>query len=404
MAEESTDALGTLSQVEARGILEDLRRGGVPDDHAGILAVGRESWLASVQEDLQFVASGGSKSRLVVAPYGGGKSHFLFLVRDSALVHNFAVSYVELVSREAPLDRFESIFAKIMRQLTAGDGDHGIEHILDNWATAFPYYSAKEIDAALRDASRSLDFRSALRSYLEVATVSAPESVQRRQDIVAWMQGHRLPAALMRDLAIRNPITISNVSEVLSSFLEFLRMAGYSGLVLLLDEAEAITSLSQSRRRDEANQNLRKLLDNTDANRGFYLLFATTPRFIDDPERGARSYPALWDRIRNVLNLQTGVTSKRALIMSLEPLGEHNLAVLAERVVKLHASAWEWAADQVLTGDIIRNYVRHYAERKPDGPVRPFLRALVDLLDVAQESGAGFDPYDAILGLDFGGA
>jgi len=351
---------------------------------------------------LEFIAAGGSKSRLIVAPYGGGKTHFFSLVRNLALEQRFAVSYVELRSREAPFDRFETIFGKIMRELRTRDRQAGVQQILDNWAANFPHYSAQEIEGALREIARSLDFRNALRSYLDLASISTPESLGRRQDIVAWLQGDRLPAAVLRELGIRNRLTILNVSEILVSFLQFLRAAGYAGLVLLLDEAEAITSLTQSRRRDEANQNLRRLLDNTDANRGFYLLFATTPTFMEDPQRGARSYPALWDRIRNVLTLHTGVPSRRSLIMNLEPLDEADAAALAARVVQIHGMAWDWGADNVFTENDIKKYVERYSEVKPDGPVRPFLRTLIDLLDVAQESDESFEPSKIVGELTFG--
>jgi hypothetical protein len=277
-----------------------------------------------------------------------------------------------------------------------------VQHILDNWAASFPYYSAQEIEGALREMAHSLDFRNALRSYLDLAALSTPESLVSRQDIVAWLQGDRLPASVLKDLRIRNRLTILNAAEIMTSFLEFLRAAGYAGLVLLLDEAEAITSLSQTRRREEANQNLRKLLDNTAENRGFYLLFATTPRFIDDPERGARSYPALWDRIRNVVTLPAGIASTRSLVMNLEPLGEDNLVQLATKVVHIHAAAWEWSAHRVINSDIIRSYVKRYTEENPDGLVRPFLRTLGDLLDIAQNIGEGFEPGDVIEKLTFG--
>lgn len=390
-----------LSQVEARTVLEALRRGGVPTKHAEFLAVGRGHWLCSVREDLEFIATGGAKTRLIVAPYGGGKTHFLSLVSNLALESNFAVSFVELQSREAPLDRFEIIFGKIMRQMKTRDGQ-GLQQILDKWALSFPYYTAREIEDALSKVTRSLDFRSALRSYLDLATVSSSASLAHRQDIVAWLQGDRLPASDMKRLGIRNRLTILNVSEVMSSFLEFLPAAGYSGLVLLLDEAEAITSLSQSRKREEANQNLRKLLDNTDANRGFYLLFATTPRFIKDPQRGARSYPALWDRIRTLLSFPTAMTSRRSLIMNLESLNEDDSVALAAKVVHIHAMAWNWPATEAMTTKTIKDYVERYAEIRPDGPVRPFLRTLIDLLDVAQQSSGYFDLGGVIPELTYG--
>lgn len=390
-----------LSQVEARTILEALRRGGVPTDYAELIAVGRSHWLSSVMEDLDFVAAGGAKPRLIVAPYGGGKSHFLTLVSSVAVKQNFVVSYVELQSREAPFDRFEIIFGKVIRQVKTRYGQ-GVQHILDNWTATFPYYSAREIEDELNKMSRSLDFRNALRSYLELSSISSPDSLRQRQDIVAWLQGDSLPASVLKGLGIRSRITITNVSGVMTSFLEFLQAAKYSGLVLLLDEAEAITSLTQSRKREEANQNLRKLLDNTDANKGFYILFATTPRFMEDPDRGARSYPALWDRIRTVVTLPRGMVSKRTIIMNLEALSETDIRDLTKKVISIHEIAWNWSSEGTISENTVNTLVRHYKKIKPDGPVRPFLRTLIDLLDLLQESNGLIELNDMINELTFG--
>lgn len=397
----ASGANSEVSQVEARSILEALKRGGVPIEKAQYLAVGRGEWLSSVREDLNFIATGGAKPRLIVAPYGGGKTHFLSLISNIALKENFVVSYVELQSREAPFDRFETIFGKIMRQVRTCDGQ-GIQYIFDKWANTFPYYSVQEIENALSTISRSIDFRRALRSYLDLSTISSPDSLKRRQDIITWLFGDPLPAPIMKEIGIRNRVTIANVSEIMTSFLGLLRSAKYSGLVLLLDEAEAITSLSQSQKREGANQNLRKLLDNTDDNHGLYIIFATTPKFLEDPIHGARSYPALWDRIRTLMILPKGLASKRSMLMVLEPLNEGNLIELAKKVVSIHAIAWCWEAEKVVSEAITVDYVKQYKKNNPTGPVRPFLRTLIDILDIMQQSDGSFDIRSTIPELSFG--
>ena len=170
----------------------------------------------------------------------------------------------------------------------------------------------------------------------------------------------------------------------------------------MLDEAEAITSLSQSRKREEANQNLRKLLDNTDANKSIYILFATTPKFIDDPDRGAQSYPALWDRIRTLVTLPRGLASKRTIIMNLEALSEVDFRNLTTKVISIHGIAWDWSAANFFNENSVNVLVRQYKNSKPDGPVRPFLRTLVDLLDYLQENQGMVELNDILKEFTFG--
>ena len=101
-----------LSSFEAEKLLGALRTGTVPVHHLELATAGRQFWLEAFDEDLAFVSQGGSKIRFISAHYGGGKTHFLNRIKKKALGKNFLVSYVELNSREAPMDKFETIFPK----------------------------------------------------------------------------------------------------------------------------------------------------------------------------------------------------------------------------------------------------------------------------------------------------
>ncbi|GAG81724.1 unnamed protein product, partial [marine sediment metagenome] len=123
----------TLTPFESEKILEALRKGVVPTHHLQRFSVGRNFWLDSIKSDLDFVRQGASKVRFLSAPYGGGKTHFLSLVKEEALKNRYVVSYVELHSREAPMDRFEIIFPKIMRGIVVSEDNKGLEHIFETW-------------------------------------------------------------------------------------------------------------------------------------------------------------------------------------------------------------------------------------------------------------------------------
>jgi len=373
-----------LDKIDAQKIIESFKQGTVPMQHLELYSVGRKRWLTSVYRDLDFVARGGSKVRFLSAPWGGGKTHFFMLVKAHGISANVLTSYVELHSREAPFDRFEIIFPKIMRSVTLPDG-YGIEHMLENWARQFPHYSSQEVEANLRQIAPSLDFRAALRACLQYANTDSPDHHMRMQGIVAWLQGYRITSELTRATGIRSNITIVNVSEILDSFLHFVRASGYAGLMLLLDEAEAITSLAQSRKREEANQNIRKLVDNASEHSGLYVLFATTPRFLTDPNNGARSYPALWTRIKDVIDGGLQQTSSRSTIITLLPLEQSALEDLAFHIVNTHSRAYEWNALDYCGQATVCKYVSIFLQRSDQHTVRSFIRSLVYILDVTEE-------------------
>ena len=207
----------------------------------------------------------------------------------------------------------------------------------------------------------------------------------RMQGIVAWLQGYRITSELSKATGIHSNISIGNVSEILGSFLRFVRASGYAGLVLLLDEAEAITSLAQSRKREEANQNIRKLLDNADEHSGLYVLFATTPKFLTDLNNGAQSYPALWTRIKDVIGGGLQQLSSRSTVMTLPPFEQGALEDLASRIVDTHSRAYKWNASGYCNQARVRKYVSVFLQGGDRRMVRSFIRSLVYILDVAEE-------------------
>lgn len=373
-----------LTQFDCERVVDALRAGVVPPVHLEEFCVGREQWLGSVKHDLEFVANGASKVRFLSAPWGGGKTHFLLMAREEASTIGLVVSHVELDSREAPLDRFEIIFPKIIRCLLF-PGGYNLESALDTWAVNFPYYSIDEIAVELRRLSPCLDFRAALRACLTHAKGDPIAHRTMLRNVAGWLGGDSLNPELKK-LGVYNSVKITNVSEIISSFLRFILQQGYKGIVVMLDEADAVTSLTQSRRRTEANQNIRKLLDNTDENIGLYVMFATTPLFLNDPVKGAKSYGALWSRIHHIVGPELERLSPRSVIIPLEPLGATELEEIATKVIMAHSHAYGWNPPAYMDNSCIKLFTARFLQESGDKTVRSFIRPLVYILDQVEES------------------
>ncbi|MFX0194901.1 MAG: BREX system ATP-binding domain-containing protein [Candidatus Hodarchaeota archaeon] len=389
-------------QFVAQQILECLRQGTVPKQYAPQVMIGRTFWLDALGEDMDFVANGASKIRFLSAPYGGGKSHFLSAVEQIAIEKHFLVADVELHSREAPLDRFEIIFPKIMRSLICSSGTNVLEIVFNKWLNSSQLYDRQAINQEVRAISQSLDFQAALRAFVEMADSSYPEDEQTKQAVLGWLCGDAISPILRKHTHIRNKIAITNVSEIFGSFLRLVRRSGFSGVAILLDEAEAVTSLTQSRKRDEANQNIRKLLDNADSHEGLLIVFATTPSFLEDEKRGARSYPALWDRIKTVIKAPPCVQpNKRTLIIELEPPTKNELGKAAKFVLQLHSLAYAWGAASLFSDITLSKLVEKYLRTSPERVYRRFLRTLVGMLDSLEQAQGILTANGLVEGVEF---
>jgi hypothetical protein len=365
---------GLLSQTTAQEVVEALRDGAVPRGQTDAFSVGRDAYLRALRADLAFISAGGYKVRFVAGDLGYGKTLLLSRFAQAALAEGFAVSHVELHAREAPLEKTEVITSAVIRN-TRFPSLGGLEPYLHDWCRRSELLDRDEIDGWLSSVSSSLEFRAALRCVLAAGSGNADIV----GDIVQWLFGGAPSSALTRQTGIRSSIRPVGAAELLTSFVDFVHASGTPGVILLLDEAEAITSLTQASRRDEANQTLRRLLDNPESRGHFGVVFATTTRFLQDPKRGARSYPALWERIRSVTT--TAIFNPRATVLSLSPLERRELLDLGQKLRGLHGRAYDWEprlSDNALGALIDAVY------RGQLGAPRRYVKGVIAVLDILE--------------------
>src|SRR5262245_17308782 len=139
------ESFAHLKPVEARTIIESLRRGSVPVEQVPYFTVGRERWLSIIEDDLShYIAAGGAKVRFVNGDYGDGKTHFLSVIQHLVRRQGFAVSFVVL-TREVPMHKFELVYREIVSRLTTPQGTVGLRGLLTHWLeTLQPQLNGKE--------------------------------------------------------------------------------------------------------------------------------------------------------------------------------------------------------------------------------------------------------------------
>lgn len=191
---------------------------------------------------------------------------------------------------------------------------------------------------------------------MQAATVDPP--AQRRiTELLRWFRGEETPSKTFR-----------NVHEYLHALTHFFRLIGYSGFVIMLDEAEAISSLTRGNRGSIANENIRQIIDNDQDSQGFYFVFARTPTFFEPPAGGqvrrgdpitVYSYPALRRRVENVLSLMDP-RSPDSVIVELPDLSEADYLELGKKIRDFAVLAYGEPATPVTDGDlaILVRYVR----------------------------------------------
>jgi len=123
-----------ISPQRRREIVDALRRGTVPRNGLDTFAVGLERFENVLGSELRAVKSGGSVFKAVRGEYGCGKTFFARWLTELSKHMGFATSEIQISETETPLHRLETVYRRLIEQLTTADTPHNaLRNILDSW-------------------------------------------------------------------------------------------------------------------------------------------------------------------------------------------------------------------------------------------------------------------------------
>jgi hypothetical protein len=428
----SREGLEQLKPFQARAIIEDLRKGSVPIDYVSFFTVGRENWLKLIEDDLDhYIAQGGTKVRFINGDYGDGKTHFMSVVRHMAMQKGFAVSFVVL-THAVPMQKFEVVYQEVVRQLRVSprvDEDSsqpgpasakgfqvegtGIRRLLEAWVEsvaagwAAPSAPAQESSGAgseaaslqdrlagLGDALRTLsgmdlNFANGLIALLDnrlspLREGEAPEErTHSREILFQWFEGSKVTKRDLKPFEIFEPLNKTNSKRLLSSLVAFLRYLGYRGLILLMDELEAVIAQSASTR-NAAYENVRLLIDNTEQAQYLHIFFSIIPDVLLS-EKGFKAYDALWSRVRSLGESKR--LNYRSVLIDLHrtPLETREMIDLGLCLRRIHELSYRWEATDVIGDGLIEQICENQKRMGLLSEVRLFVKQIIRCLDMAEQ-------------------
>lgn len=411
----AVESVEELKPVEARSIIESLRRGSVPVEHVPYFTVGRERWLRIIEDDLaNYIAAGGAKVRFLSGDYGDGKTHFLSVVQHLVQRERFAVSFVVL-TREVPMNKFELVYQETVARLRSAPGRVGIRALLDDWletlAPQFETAAEEQRAAALQEMAETLkdldgmdiNFAQGLvglvqNRYWPLNDDETEETrEQAREVLYQWFEGIRLSKRELRPFQIFDSLNKNNSKRLLSSLIAFLLHLGYHGLILLLDELETVMGQSASVR-NGAYENVRLLIDNAEQAHHLHVFFSIIPDVIL-AEKGFKSYDALWSRVRSVG--ESDRLNYRSIVIDLHrtPLENAELIELGRRLRRIHELAYRWEAAGIVTDDYIVEACETQQRMGLLAEVRLYIKQVIRYLDMAEQDGTleGVDPAEQVV-------
>lgn len=279
----------------------------------------------------EYIRNGGSKIKFVTGRSGSGKTHFLRLMASIAREENYKT--IQFSAKDVWMHDFKEIYVEIYTQCDILKCLEGVSrHLMQEMG--FDYHDIPEgmrfIDYlsqnGMGDALTKREIRAQLRqlfldnpmmdnnfalvcSMLTGSILGYPVLEEQNQELLlAWLAGDRsIKLSQLRALDFYpSRITKYNARHMLRSLAEVVRMGGYSGLSITVDDMEVLISRSSMEtvhytkmKREDTYESIRQLIDDIDSMKNIMFVYAFDRELIDNENAGLKSYQALWMRIQN---------------------------------------------------------------------------------------------------------
>ncbi|MFA7671596.1 MAG: BREX system ATP-binding domain-containing protein [Sphaerochaetaceae bacterium] len=279
----------------------------------------------------EYIPAGGSKIKFITGQSGSGKTHLLRLLSTLAKNENLVV--VSFSAEKVWLHDFREIYLEILQQsniihLLEQCSHKIIEQMGFDWSeiptgTTFIDFlsqigladgiTKREIRLQLKEMFMDnplMDNNFALACSLLCGGMLGHPFLeeQSKQLLLCFLHGHKdVKLSALRPLGIStSKINKFNARHMLRSLSELVRLSGYKGLFIAVDNLEILLDKSSlnalhytKMRRDDTYESIRQLIDDIDTLRSIMFVFAFDRILIDNDNAGIKSYQALWMRIQN---------------------------------------------------------------------------------------------------------
>lgn len=320
--------------VEQARDIELLLRGQTPNG-----AIRREltTGLDSLTDFLKlhyldsYIPEGGSKIKFITGRQGSGKTHLARTLLDDAAAKGYLTA--SFSAGDIWMHDLKDVYLQILRQC-------GVERILSGCAKQIVRemgYDPEDIaegktfldylgERGEGDALSRGEIRGVLRRYFTKNPLLDNSFAVCCSLLTGGMLGHPVLEPATRELLLSylygdkavklsqlrplgfTParITKYNARYLLRSLTEAIRLAGYRGLVVFIDDLDVLVSRGSESavrytrlRREDAYENIRQLIDDIDSMHRVMFLLCFDRELIDNESSGMKSYQALWLRIQN---------------------------------------------------------------------------------------------------------
>jgi len=395
----------------AQTLMNSLKGGVVPRVGLQYVTVGRAPEIDALLRDVEIIADGGASFRFIMGKYGSGKSFLLQTIRNYVMAKNFVVVDADLSpERRLQGTRGQGLatYKELIRNMSTKTKPEGgaLSLILDRWISnvqqkvmaesglsmtdpALVMLVEKKISAviySLNEMVHGFDFARLLTLYYQ-AYIGGDDETKAK--VLKWFRGeYNTKTEARQELGVNIVITDDDWYEYLKIFAAFLKQAGYSGMLVLIDELVNIYKIPNAITRQYNYEKILTMYNDAMQGKAQHIGFILcgTPQCMEDPRRGVYSYEALRSRLAEG-HFSGEHKDLLSPVIRLLPLTNEEMLVLIEKLADIHAGLY--AYKQIVTQQDMVDFIEiEFSRIGADTHITPreVIRDFIEVLDIVYQN------------------
>ena len=395
----------------AQTLMNSLKGGVVPRIGLQYVTVGRSQEIDALLRDVEIIADGGASFRFIVGKYGSGKSFLLQTIRNYVMAKNFVVVDADLSpERRLQGNRGQGLatYKELIRNMSTKTKPEGgaLSLILDRWISNVQQQVMTESQLSLTDPAlfrlvekqisaviyslnemvHGFDFARLLTLYYQ-AHITGDDATKAK--VLKWFRGeYNTKTEARQELDVNIVITDDDWYEYLKIFAAFLKQAGYSGMLVLIDELVNIYKIPNAITRQYNYEKILTMYNDAMQGKAQHIGFILcgTPQCMEDPRRGVYSYEALRSRLAEG-HFSGEHKDLLSPVIKLLPLTNEEILILIEKLADIHAGLYDYK--QIVNQQDMVDFIEiEFSRIGADTHITPreVIRDFIEVLDIVYQN------------------
>ncbi len=212
---------------------------------------------------------------------------------------------------------------------------------------------------------------------------------QQKAKVVRWFRGeYDTKTEARQELGVGIIVSDDDWYDYLKVFANFLTYAGYSGMLILIDELVNIYKIPNAITRQNNYEKILTMYNDAMQGKAHHIgvIMSGTPECMEDRRRGVYSYEALRSRLAQG-HFSGEHKDLLAPVIDLQPLTAEEMLVLVEKLADIHAGLYYY--QQMLNQDDLVTFITiEFARVGADSHITPreIIRDFIEVLDIIYQN------------------